>query len=722
METDRCYPANFPMTAELKPTNALVDETSPYLLQHAHNPVDWLPWGEVALAKARAEDKPIFLSIGYAACHWCHVMEHESFEDEDIAKLLNEGFVPIKVDREERPDLDEIYMSATMVFTGGHGGWPMSVFLAPDLRPIYAGTYFPKDNAYGRPGFRTLLTVIAQRWRENRDTLLADSDKVVEVVRHIHDAGEAGELIGPEQVQAAAARIYDAFDSSLGGIPSGSNKFPSSMAMDLLLRLDARGGEPRFKKVVELTLERMGDGGIYDHLGGGLHRYSTDPKWLVPHFEKMLYDQALVASIYLDGMQATERPDLKALCEDRARGICDYVLRDLTSPDGAFYSSEDADSEGLEGKFYLWTIEEIRELLEPAAAGLFASCYGVTEFGNWAHPGDEHVPHGPKNILHVVRSAATIAKLEGMPVEEVEASLAASRKILLEARGKRIRPGLDDKILCGWNGLMISALAKAGAVLDEPRYTAAAGRAADFVLSRMRIDGRLQATYGKGRARLSAYATDYAFLIEGLLGLFEAGGEFARLEQAGELTETLLEHYWDETGGGLFMTAGDHEQLLVRSKTAQDGATPSANSVAAMNLLRLATLLGRPDYRDRAREILGQFGQTAAAQPFQAERLLTAALAHHDGFVEVVVVGEEGLESTRALWRECCDAYLPTKVAARVDPGERSELPLFAGRNLVDGEPVAYVCRDFVCKRPVKTVEELRAELKAEAGPLEATD
>ncbi len=698
-------------------TNALIDETSPYLLQHAHNPVDWLPWGETALSKAREGQKPIFLSIGYAACHWCHVMEHESFEDEAVAKLLNAEFVPIKVDREERPDLDEIYMSATMVFSGGHGGWPMSVFLAPDLRPIYAGTYFPKDNAYGRPGFRTILTVIAQRWKENREALLADSDKVVDVVRHLHDAGAAGELIGPDQAAAAAERLHGAFDDSLGGMPSGSNKFPPSMAMDLLLRLDARNATPRFKQVVELTLEHMGDGGIYDHLGGGLHRYSTDPKWLVPHFEKMLYDQALVASIYIDGMQATQREELKKLCENRARGICDYVLRDLTSPDGAFYSSEDADSDGLEGKFYIWTLGEIRELLEPKAAAIFASHYDVSEFGNWAHPGDAHVPHGPKNILRVVRPAETIAKLEGMSVEEVEASLEASRKTLLEARDKRVRPGLDDKVLCGWNGLMITALAKAGAALDEPRYIAAAGRAADFVLREMRRDGRLLATYGKGRARLTAYSTDYAFLIEGLIALFEASGDFARLEQAGELTETLLEHYWDQDAGGLFMTAGDHEELLVRSKSSQDGATPSANSVSAMNLLKLAVLLGKTEYRERAGEILKLFGQTAVGQPFQAERLLTAALAYHDGFVEIVVVGDDGDEGTQALLRECYRVYLPTKIVARISPGTASDLPLFAGRDLVDGKAAAYVCRDFVCKRPATTPEELQAQLKDSVEP-----
>ena len=379
-------------------TNALIHETSPYLLQHAHNPVDWMPWGEAALAKARAENKLIFLSIGYAACHWCHVMEHESFEDEEIAARLNQDFVPVKVDREERPDLDEIYMTVTMMYSQGHGGWPMSVWLAPDLRPVFAGTYFPRDNAYGRPGFATVLDVLSKRWQADPASLTADTDKVVEIVRQNHVSEGEGDVLTREQVRDAAEKVYRAFDKTSGGIPSGPNKFPPSMAMELLLREWKHGDAPHFLPVVELTLEKMGNGGIYDHLGGGVHRYSTDPKWLVPHFEKMLYDQALVAQIFTDGSQATERQELKALCEEKARGICDYVLRDLTSPEGGFYSSEDADSEGMEGTFYIWTRDEIFSILGDDDAKLFCQAYDVSNVGNWNHPGDAHVPSGPKML------------------------------------------------------------------------------------------------------------------------------------------------------------------------------------------------------------------------------------------------------------------------------------------------------------------------------------
>jgi hypothetical protein len=702
------------MSTESRPANALIHETSPYLLQHAYNPVAWLPWGKEALSRAKQENKPIFLSIGYAACHWCHVMEHESFEDADVAAQLNADFVPVKVDREERPDLDEIYMSATMVFTGGHGGWPMSVFLAPDLRPLYAGTYFPKENAYGRPGFKAVLSAIAKRWRETPEALLADSDQVVEVVQRLHTAGQPTDLITDEQIAVAADALCRAFDSSNGGIPSGSNRFPPSMAMDLLLRRYLVDHDPKKLAAVELTFEKMGNGGIYDHLGGGICRYSTDPKWLVPHFEKMLYDQALVAPIFIEGMQATECEDLKRLCGDRARGICDYVLRDLTSPDGGFYSSEDADSEGLEGKFYLWTVDEIRELLDESAAAVFCSHYGVSEFGNWNHPGDEHVPHGPKNILRVSRSVESIARLTDIDEETIRASLEESRRTLFAARETRVRPGLDDKILCGWNGLMIGALAKVGAVLEEPRYIAAASLAADFLLSRLRVDGRLRATFGKGQARLNAYASDYAFVVEGLLALYEAGDEFTRVRQAAELTDVALTHYWDAASGGFYMTADDHEGLLVRSMTSQDGATPSANSTMTRNLLRLALLLDRDDYADRAVRILRLFGDAAANQPFQSERMLTAAMEQAAGFIEIVILGE--LAGRQALLREIHSRYLPNKFIAQVDPAtfnHVADLPLFRGRSLLEGRPTAYVCRNFTCRRPVWSPEDLTRELTA---------
>ena len=697
-------------------TNALVNEASPYLLQHAHNPVDWYPWGEEALARAREENRLIFLSIGYAACHWCHVMEHESFEDEEVAAILNRDYISIKVDREERPDLDEIYMSATMLYTGGHGGWPMSVFLTPDLKPVYAGTYFPRNNAYGRPGFKTIVAYIAQSWRDKAEELARDSERVVQAVRKLHASGEASGIPNRERVSMAADRILQAYDHQLGGVASGTNKFPPSQSMDLLLRQYALTGHHAYLSEVELTLQQMGNGGIYDQLGGGIHRYSTDPKWLVPHFEKMLYDQGLVSSIYLDGLQATGNPGLRKLFERRARGIFEYVLRDLRSPQGAFYSSEDADSEGLEGKFFIWTLEQINEVLGERQGRIIASHYGATAVGNWNHPGDQHVPYGPKNILHVSRPIEVIAKVENLDIEEVARVIDAGRSKLLAVREQRIRPGLDDKILAGWNGLMITALAKGAAVLEEARYGEAAAAAAEFVLHEMRGGGRLFAAYGKGKARLKAYSTDYAFLVEGLLGLYEWSGEVRWLDEAESLTDILIEFYWDKQAGGFFFTASDHEDLLVRSKTAHDGAIPSGNSVMLLNLQKLAILLDRKDYRERAAAMLEVFGAGPDRQPFQHERLLTGIAAWHDGFQEIAVVGAPGDPRTRALLRAVYGAYLPNKIVARLDPADAEtaeRVPLLAARAQVDARPTAYVCRNYACRQPTTDPEELKKQLES---------
>jgi len=696
-------------------TNALIHETSPYLLQHAHNPVNWLPWGEEALRRAREENKLIFLSIGYAACHWCHVMEHESFEDEEVAGLLNRDYVAIKVDREERPDLDEIYMSATMLFSGGQGGWPMSVFLTPDLRPIFAGTYFPKENAWGRPGFKSVLTQVANAWKQEGPRIERDVERVVDALQQIHGAADAGELLSREQVSQAAERLWQTFDREEGGLASGTNKFPQSLSMELLLREWRHSGYPPYRGAVELTLRKMAEGGIYDHLGGGVHRYATDPKWLVPHFEKMLYDQALVVSIYLDGGQATDDPELKKLFTERARGICGYVLRDLRSPEGAFYSSEDADSEGKEGLFYIWTKEQVVEILGEDAARIFCQHFDVSDIGNWPHPGDAHVPMGPKNILHVDRPLEVIAKVENRSVEELQTLIEESRQKLFEARQKRTRPGLDDKVLSGWNGLMIAALAKAAAVLEEPSYGEAAARAAEFVLGKMRKDGRLLATYGKGQARLTGYITDYAFVIEGLIELYEWSGDVRWLNEAGQLTDTAVEYYWDEPAGGFFFTAKDHENLLVRSKSVADGAIPSGNSVMLMNLQRLSVLLNRPDYRDRAEHIIRVYGEGSQRAPFQYERFLCGVDAWREGFQEIAVVGAAGDAAAQKLLRTLYSRYLPNKIVARLDPADAEtpkRVPLLAQREMIGGKPTAYVCRNFACQQPATNPEELAEQLE----------
>lgn len=694
--------------------NALIHETSPYLLQHAHNPVDWRPWGAEAIAAAKAENKLIFLSIGYAACHWCHVMEHESFEDREIAALLNRDYVSVKVDREERPDLDEIYMSATMLYTGGHGGWPMSVFLAPDLRPVYAGTYFPKDDMYGRPGFRSVLTQLAGLWKEKGDEMARGSDRVVEAVRQIHASGEAGEIVSRFAVSEQAEKLLEAFDPATGGVPSGPNKFPPSQALDLFLREWHDKGNRRYLDMTELTLEKMGNGGIYDHLGGGIARYSTDPKWLVPHFEKMLYDQALVSGIYVDACQTATTAERKALFAEKAKGIFDYVLNDLTSPEGAFYSSEDADSEGLEGKFYIWTREEVDELLGADDARVVSRYYDITPTGNWMHPGDAHVPHGPKTVLQVLRDVATIAALEEKPADEIEAILERGRSALLAARDKRVRPGLDDKVLAGWNGLMIAAMAKGGAVLGDSAYVEAASRAADFLLENVRDGARLLATYGKGKARLTAYATDYAFLIEGLLAVYEATGTLRWLMEADALTAVMNEHYWDAGDGAYFFTADDHEELLVRSKTAQDGAIPSANSVMLHNLLKLAVLRDKPEYRQRAEQIIRVCaGSGTMRSPHQAERLMAGVEMFHEGLDEVVLVRPAGATDWGELLPAVHAVYHPNKVIVLATAGEGAEElgPLLAGREALDGKPTAYVCREFACQQPVNAAASLRDQL-----------
>ncbi len=690
--------------------NRLAGETSPYLLQHAGNPVEWFPWGEEALELARLENKLIFLSIGYAACHWCHVMEHESFEDEAVAEVLNRDFVSIKVDREERPDLDEIYMAATMLFSGGHGGWPMSVFLAPNLKPVYAGTYFPKEDAYGRPGFKSLLRYLQQKWRLEGLALLRDADRVAEAVRRMHERPGGSSLPGPEHVTQAADTIYRAVDHTYGGIASGVNKFPQSLSLELLLRAFKSTGTTRYRDAVELTLERMCSGGIYDHLGGGLHRYATDTKWLVPHFEKMLYDQALIVSVLVEARQASGDADKIALFDSRIQGICNYVLRDLCSPGGAFYSSEDADSEGQEGKYYIWTRDQILDVLGASDAKLFASHYDVTDYGNWMHPGDAHVPHGPKNVLQVVRSAEVLARLDGVSLDEIESTLARSRASLLEVRGKRVRPALDDKVLTGWNGLMIAALARAAAALRVPRYGEAALQAARFVLREIRCGERLLATYGKGRARLTAYSTDYAFIVDGLVAIYEWNGESEYLFEAERLTDTLFQHYWDDADGGFYLTASDHEQLLVRSKTVQDGATPSANSTMALVLQKLAILLGRHDYREKAGVVLEAFVDSSLKSVFQQERLLCALDAWHGGWSEVALIGPREDPRTEDFLASIHGSYRPNQVVAWADrPGTEvaDRIPLLAGRGMVDERPTVYVCQNYVCERPVTDPGEL---------------
>ncbi|MDO8630396.1 MAG: thioredoxin domain-containing protein, partial [Phycisphaerales bacterium] len=610
-----------------KHTNRLIRATSPYLLQHAHNPVDWYEWGPEAFEKAKTDDKPVFLSIGYAACHWCHVMEHESFEDDEVAKVLNDGFVSIKVDREERPDIDELYMAYTQARTGG-GGWPMSVLMTSDGTPFHAGTYFPKAQ------LMQMLRQVSETWQSNRDQITGGAAQAKAFFARWVEGPEPAEgVLSLQTVDETAVALIQYFDRTLGGMSGGGgNKFPPSMAMDLLLRVHRRTGNAALFEAVDTTLDHMARGGIYDHLGGGICRYSTDRQWLVPHFEKMLYDQAMVSAIYLDGYLASRNEQYAAVAAD----IFDYVLGDLRSSQGAFYSSRDADSDGKEGKYYVWTVNEINAVLGKEEGELCCKYFDVTESGNWFERFG-HAPPGPKNILHVSKPPTVFAKMHNMEVGELKEKIKGWRAKLAAARAQRTPPALDDKVLTDWNGLMIASLAKGARVLDEPKYAEAAAKAAEFILANMQKDGRLLRTYRKGEARLTATLSDYAFFIEGLLNLYEATFGRKWLDEAERLADVSIRYYYDDRDGGFFFTASDGEKLLARSKQSQDNAIPSGNSVHAMNLLRLAILFDRKDLREKAESVLRAFAQQASESPGAYERLDCAADFYHDRVKEIAI-------------------------------------------------------------------------------------
>ena len=726
-----------PASANHKHTNRLIRATSPYLLQHAHNPVDWHEWNDEAIKKAKDEDKPIFLSIGYAACHWCHVMEHECFEMEEVAAALNGSFISIKVDREERPDIDEIYMAYTQALTR-HGGWPMSVWLTPDGKPFHAGTYFP------RPQFLQILSSIAGSWSDEREKILSGAGAAGDFFAEwtAHQPAAAG-VIPRETLDRTATALARHFDRARGGFTGGgTNKFPPSMAMDLMLRVHRRTGVADLFDAVKVTLDNMARGGIYDHLGGGICRYSTDEEWLVPHFEKMLYDQAMVSAIYLDAYQVTKDPLYAFIAGDIFR----YVLADLASPEGGFYSSRDADSEGLEGKFYLWTMEQVREVLGEEDAKLFCAYYDVSEKGNWFEQFG-HAPPGPKNILRIKKPADVFARMNNLATEDgprdrleshsaegpafqpgavgpafqpvsFQRRLNAWRDKMLAARAQRVPPGLDDKILTGWNGLMIAALARGACVLSEPRFAEAGAKAADFILSKMRKDGRLLATYRKGDARLTAYLSDYAFLVEGLLNLYEATFDRKWLDAALELTETSITYYFDEKNGSFFFTAHDAEKLVARSKQPHDNAIPAGNSIQAMNLLRLAVLFDRKDLREKAESIFRATAPQVESSPASFERLLCAVDFYHDKVKEIAIIGASGAEDTSALLRTVHQRYLPNKVIVYAPDVEmESRIPLLSGKTRRGGAATAYVCAGYNCKAPVTKPEELAKQLEGKTQP-----
>jgi uncharacterized protein YyaL (SSP411 family) len=701
-------------------TNRLADQKSPYLLQHAHNPVDWYPWGPEAFEKARRENKPIFLSIGYSTCHWCHVMERESFENEAIAALLNRDYVAIKVDREERPDVDRIYMTFVQATTGG-GGWPMSVWLTPDLQPFFGGTYFPPESRSGHPGFGSILTRIAAAWAADRGQIVDSARDIVEQLRKqvAVEPGRAGAIDRAvlDSGFSAFRRIFDARQGGFGGAP----KFPRPSVHNFLLRYYARTKNQEALDMVLLTLREMAKGGIDDQLGGGFHRYSVDERWFVSHFEKMLYDQAQLAISYLEAFQITGDPQYA----ETARRIFDYVLRDMTDKEGGFYSAEDADSvidparpdlKG-EGAFYIWSAEEIRAQAGHPAAEWFCYRYGIEVGAGGNVANDPHGEFTGKNILYQARTVEETAQQFGRPPDEVRAALFQAGRILLEARSKRVRPHLDDKILTAWNGLMISAFARGGAILEEPRYAAAARRAAEFLIARMYNpqSGALLRRYRQGEAAIPAFLDDYALFVQGLLDLYEAQFDLRNLELAVRLTEKQIELFEDPGQGAFFASAADDTSLVMRVKEDYDGAEPSGNSVAAMNLLRLARFTNRSDFRESAERTLAAFAPRLAAAPVALPQMLAACEWLIGEPREIVLVGGQSDAGALALLRTLHSRFVPNRVVLLVDSPETRRalaagIPTIESMEKIQGHASAYVCRNYTCQLPV-TESEKFAEL-----------
>jgi uncharacterized protein YyaL (SSP411 family) len=688
------------MAADAPKPNRLSGETSPYLLQHAHNPVDWYPWGEEALARAKREDRPILLSIGYAACHWCHVMERESFENGETARLMNDNFVCIKVDREERPDLDDIYMAATMAMSG-HGGWPMTVFLTPEQKPFFAGTYFPPADAYGRPGFPTLLTRIAEVWQGDRDGIEKQASDLTDAVR-AQLSSLAPAVVSSALIEKAREQLSQSYDARWGGF-GGAPKFPPSAGLRLLLRDHARTGSERSLEMVRGTLDGMKNGGMYDHVAGGFARYSTDERWHVPHFEKMLYDNGQLARVYTEAFQVTGDPEYERVASE----TLDYVLREMQSPEGGFYSATDADSEGEEGKFFVFTLNELDGILEPALARAFCAYYDVTAEGNWEH----------SNVLWTPRPRAQVAEKLALDEATLMKRVSEARALVYEARKKRVHPLLDDKILISWNALMIGALAEGGRVFGEARYVEAAARAVADIRTRLtRKDGGLYRTARGEKAHLEAYLEDYAYLGDALLDLYEASGEQAHVDYALSLGERMLADFRDVEGGGFYQTAHQHEQLIARSRDAQDDAMPNASAIAAQLCARLSYYFDRKDFREAAEQTVQTFGLVLPRAPRAFVSMLAVVDLLESGPVELALVGARSDARTQAFERALARLYLPNRLLAHGSGAGDETLPLLAGKTAVQGAPALYVCRNFACAAPITDPTLVTRELLTTSG------
>ena len=673
-------------------TNRLIHETSPYLLQHAHNPVDWYPWGEEALERAKREQKPILLSIGYSACHWCHVMERESFENEEIATIMNDLFVNIKVDREERPDLDEIYMNAVQVLTR-HGGWPMTVFLTPDLKPFYGGTYYPPSDRYGRPGFPKVMSAVAEAFNEKNEQVLEQADQLTVQLNQMSNLVDPHEHELTEDLMTQAFQHYRSqFDSQYGGF-GNAPKFPPSMGLPFLLRYWHHSGNANALAMVELTLHKMARGGLYDQLGGGFHRYSTDAHWLAPHFEKMLYDNAQLVVAYFEACQATQNP---FYC-DIATETLDYVLREMYDVEkGGFYSTQDADSEGVEGKFFVWEPSDVEDIIGEKNAEIFCEYYDITPQGNFEG----------ENILHVLTPSDIFARKLRMEQDELEALLADGKRKLFEEREKRIKPGLDDKILTSWNGIMIRGMAMGYQLTGKPEYLSACEKSAEFVLTTLsQNNGLLFRTHREGKSHLNAYLEDYSYFIAGLIALYEASFEPKWLSEAERLAHLMIDQFGDDAGDGFFFTGKAHESLIVQSKSAYDGATPSGASMAIHSLFRLAKHLDNPEFHDKGLETLKLYFHQLEVMPSGSGQLLCELAFLLSTPKEIAIIGKKEDPKTDAMLAALHSMYVPNKIVALSEPND-AVLPLLANKVQIDDSTTAYVCENYVCQAPTTDVEE----------------
>ncbi len=670
-------------------TNQLIDETSPYLLQHAHNPVDWYPWGEEALARAKAENKPILLSIGYSACHWCHVMERESFENHETATLMNDNFINIKVDREERPDLDDIYQKAVQVFIGRGGGWPLTAFLTPEQEPFYGGTYFPPVPRFKMPAFPELLVGIAEAYRDKQADVRQNIQQVTAALRRIGTPqlsdGPLDSALIDDAVKGFAS-FYEPVDGGFGAGP----KFPTAQPFQLLLRHYHRTQTETSRDMTLHSIRKIAAGGVYDHLGGGFHRYSVDSKWLVPHFEKMLYDNAQLIRLYLDGWRLTQSFRFRQVVEE----TLEYIHREMISPEGGFYTAQDADSEGVEGKYFVWTPEEFSAILGPELGAEMCRIYDVTESGNFEG----------KAILNRIESS----DFDEKEMDRIEALLAPAREQMRKAREPRIKPQRDDKILTGWNGLMISGVFDAYQTLGNPSYLTMAENALDFLFTVAYKNGHLYRTVTNGHGKLNGYLDDYAFLVAALLDAHESTFNDKYLAMARELTSVMVERFWDPHAGGCFFTANNHETLIQRMKSGSDGPIPSGNAVATMNFLRLFSLTGEQTYHDRAEKTLKLFRAEMATNGYGSAAMLNALDVYLEKPKEIVIVGDRTDPVTRGLVTKIHHTYIPNKVLILMDEKNAHSLPPMAqGKTALDGKPTVYVCHNFTCSKPVTSWTDL---------------